>query len=90
MHLRTNWTLDDLARMVNPVTRGWIHYYGRYRRSQLYPTLRRIDEYLVRWLMHKYKRFKGSSGRAYAFLVTIKERQPALFAHWQVAALTAG
>jgi len=90
LHLRTNWTLDDLARMVNPVTRGWIHYYGRYRRSQLYPTLRRIDEYLVRWLMHKYKRFKGSSGRAYAFLVTIKERQPALFAHWQVAALTAG
>lgn len=64
--------------------------HGRYRRSQLYPTLRRIDEYLVRWLMHKYKRFKGCSGRAYAFLVGIKERQPALFAHWQVAALTAG
>ena len=90
LHLRTNWTLDDLARAINPVTRGWILYYGRFRRSQLYPTLRCIDEYLVRWLMRKYKRFKGHYGRACAFLAAIKERQPALFAHWQVSDLTAG
>jgi group II intron reverse transcriptase/maturase len=86
VHRRTNHTLEDLAREINPVTRGWINYYGRFYRSQLYSTLRCIDEYLVRWLMRKHKRFKGHYGRAYRFLlVEVKGRQPGLFAHWQLA-----
>ena len=27
---RNNQSLEDLARVVNPVVRGWINYYGRY------------------------------------------------------------
>jgi RNA-directed DNA polymerase len=87
---RTTLTLDDLAREINPVTRGWIRYYGRFTRSELYPTLRCIDLHLVRWLTRKYKRFKGHFGRAYGFLMSVKRRQPDLFAHWRPAALLAG
>jgi hypothetical protein len=34
---RTEVTLDDIARELNPMVRGWIAYYGQYTRSALYP-----------------------------------------------------
>jgi hypothetical protein len=33
MHRRSDKTLDDLARMINPHIRGWINYYGHFYRS---------------------------------------------------------
>ena len=49
-------TSADLARWINPIVRGWMNYYGAFYRSALYPLLRRINTYLMRWLMKKYKR----------------------------------
>jgi hypothetical protein len=31
--------------------------YGAFCRSELYPLLRRINSYLMRWLRNKYKRY---------------------------------
>lgn len=84
LHLRSGQTLADLARQINPIVRGWINYYGRFYRSRLISLLlRRIDEYLVRWAMRKYKRLRGRPRRAWRFLATVAGREPALFAHWQ-------
>ena len=41
--------LDDLARMLNPIIRGWIIYYSRFYQSALYLTLRYLDWCLARW-----------------------------------------
>jgi RNA-directed DNA polymerase len=30
IHRRTDLTLDDLARWLNPIVAGWINYYGRF------------------------------------------------------------
>ena len=46
---RTDLTLDDLARWLNPIVGGWMGYYGRYYRSELLPLLRRVSYYLRRW-----------------------------------------
>src|SRR5438876_5159049 len=83
LHLRNGLTLTDLARAVNPVVRGWINYYGRFYRSRLISLLRRIDDYLVRWAMKKYKRLRGHPPRARRMLASVHQREPALFAHWQ-------
>ena len=56
---RSDKTLSDLARMFNPIVRGWINYYGRFYKSWLYPVLRHINDGLVRWAMRKYKRLRG-------------------------------
>ncbi len=37
LHLRSDKAIEDLARMFNPIIRGWLQYYGRYYRSALYP-----------------------------------------------------
>ena len=49
IHLRVGANLADLARWMNPIVRGWMQYYGAFNRSALYPLLRRINTYLVRW-----------------------------------------
>jgi RNA-directed DNA polymerase len=84
LHLWTGATLTSMAREINPIVRGWINYYGRFYPSRLNNSLRRIDEYLVRWALRKYKRLKGRHGRAWRLLKDVVIRQPELFAHWRV------
>ena len=43
LHRRSDKSLDDLARMFNPMIRGWINYYSRFYKSALYPTLRHLN-----------------------------------------------
>ena len=40
IHRRTDLSLDDLARWLNPIVAGWINYYGRFYRTALDPLLR--------------------------------------------------
>ena len=49
LNRRSDLALKDLARMINPIVRGWINYYGRFYKSLLYPLLRRLNEHLARW-----------------------------------------
>ena len=45
---RNNQRLEDLARFVNPVVRGWMNYYGRFYRSKCVQVLRHLNEALGR------------------------------------------
>jgi len=84
LNCRSDKTLGDLARMFNKVVQGWINYYGRFYKSGLYPLLRRMNEYLVRWAKRKYKRLYGHTRRARRWLVRVARREPTLFAHWKL------
>ena len=61
VHVRSDKAIDDLARMWNPVLRGWIQYYGRFYKSALYPVFRHFDTTLARWAM---RNTRGSGGIA--------------------------
>ena len=84
LRCRIDKRIDDLARMFNPIIRGWINYYGRYYKSALYPTLCHLDRCLVRWARSKNKRLKHHQRRAEHWLRKVSLRDPALFAHWPV------
>ena len=84
LHLRSDKAIDDLARMWNPVLRGWIQYFGRFYKSALYPVFRHFNGLLVRWAMRKYKRLRQHRRRAEHWLGGIARREPGLFAHWQM------
>ena len=90
LHLWSGQSLADLAEAINPIVRGWINYYGRFYRSKLISLLRRIDEYLVRWAMRKYKRLRGHPTRAHGFLATVARREPELFVHPLGGGIVAG
>ena len=81
LHLLTGHTLDELARNINPIVRGWMRYYGAFYRTALDPLLRRINAYLVRYLRAKYRRLRPLK-KALACWQRITRQQPRLFAHW--------
>ncbi len=81
LHRRTGSSAADLARMINPVVRGWMAYYGAFYRSALYPVLHRINTYLLRWVMKKYRRLRTWK-KAIQSMKDAIERQPRYFAHW--------
>ena len=80
--MRSDKTLDDLARMFNAQIRGWINYYGAYYKSQMYPTLMQIDRKLALWATRKYKKLRGHRRRATHMLSRIARERLKLFAHW--------
>ena len=77
-------SLDDIARMLNPLLRGWIQYYGRYNPSALEIMLRYVNLTVLRWVMRKFKRFQGRKVGAANFLEKLVRIQPFLFEHWRI------
>jgi RNA-directed DNA polymerase len=81
LHRHNTWTLDQIARWINPIVRGWLQYYGKYYRSELYALCKRINTYLMRWARKKYKRLHGFK-KAHAWWTSVGARHPRLFTHW--------
>lgn len=87
VHLRSDKSMDDLARIFNPVLCGWINYYGGYCRSALSPVFRHFNRTLTRWAMRKYKRLRDHQRNATHWLGSVARREPELFAHWRLLGL---
>ena len=83
---RTDLSLEDLARKLNPVVRGWVNYYGSFRRSALSSVLNPLHYILVKWVRRKYRRFRWCPRRASQWLQRIRKKNPRMFAHWQLSA----
>jgi group II intron reverse transcriptase/maturase len=78
------WVSSDgreIAKLVNPKTRGWMAYYGAFYRSALHPVLHRVNTYLLRWLMNKYKKLRTWK-KAVQALAEAARNRPRYFAHW--------
>ena len=78
------WVTSDgpeIARFINPKIRGWMTYYGAFYRSALYPLFRRINTYLLRWSMKKYKKLR-SWRKAIRAMAEAAGNRPRYFAHW--------
>ncbi len=85
LHVRTRMSLFEIARLVNPIIRGWINYYSVYQRSSLTPVLRYINLALVKWVKWKYKNKAQYTRRARRWLGQVAKYHPGLFAHWPLA-----
>jgi RNA-directed DNA polymerase len=84
LHHRSDKALQELAKMYNPYIQGWINYYGNFYRTQLRPTLKRIDIYVIRWARRKFKRLRHQTKGARDWFAQLRQANPKLFAHWQL------
>ena len=82
LHHRSDKSLIELAQMYNPCIRGWITYYSHFYRTQLRPTLKRIDAYVIRWARRKFKRMRHQPKGARDWFDRLHRANPILFAHW--------
>jgi RNA-directed DNA polymerase len=84
IHRRSDMTFAEIIAFINTRVAGWAAYYGRFYKSALYAAFRGLNVYLMRWAMRKYKSLKHSRKKAWAWLESVEERFPALFAHWRL------
>lgn len=82
IHRRTGHTFAELARDINPVVRGWMQYYGAFYKTALYPLLRRINYYLMRWVRKKYRK-AGTYKKFHTRWKQVTAAWPNLFTHWK-------
>lgn len=79
-------SLEEIAKVQNPVLRGWIQYYGRFYRTELIRKLYRyLGDRIAAWLRQKYKRLRGHRLRSWRLLAKIRSGHCDLFAHWRRA-----
>jgi len=76
-------SIVGVAQFLNPMIRGWINYFGKFRISMLHKVFRLLNKRLVRWARKRYKRYKTSLKRGFQWLKTVQEQYPTLFYHWQ-------
>lgn len=90
LQLQNDKTLEDLARMVNPMLRGWLNYYGRFYPSALRQIWRNVNRYLVRWVRRKFKHFSNHKQRARRYLDQLARLNPRLFVPWELGVFPLG
>jgi len=73
-----------VAHFLNPKIRGWINYYGMFRKSELNKVFQLLRKRLVRWARMRYKRYKTRLNKACEWLERIRKQYPTLFRHWEV------
>lgn len=72
-----------IAHKINPMIRGWVRYFSRYRKSELNRVFQLLRQRLVRWARRRYKRYRTSLNRAYKWLERVRKQYPNLFYHWE-------
>ncbi|WP_051254246.1 group II intron maturase-specific domain-containing protein [Arenibacter latericius] len=76
-------SIENCARILNPIIRGWINYYGGFRMSSLTSIFRYINDKLTRWVMRKFKSLHRRKTRAGIWLKNLYLKKNDLFVHWK-------
>ena len=74
----TSCSGQELANMLKKKIIGWINYYGKFRRSELYGVFTILDNAIVKWIKKKYKII--SSRKAYKKFNELRKAK--IFVHY--------
>jgi RNA-directed DNA polymerase len=84
LQLKCDCELADLSAQFNAVLRGWKGYYARYNASAMSAVWLHMNDYLVRWLMRKYKSLARHKARAWQALAQLGQVNRDAFVHWSL------
>jgi RNA-directed DNA polymerase len=79
-HVNLSWR--QLTRWIGPVIRGWMSYYGRFNRSELYPLLKLVNYHVRQWLRNKYRRLRRDKALLRAW-ERVTAQYPDALPHWR-------
>lgn len=72
-------TLEEVAEDLNPVIRGMMNYYHKFRKSDMRAVWRQLNARLLKWVKWEKGLYKKASIR---YLKTKYKENPNLFLHW--------
>ena len=79
----TNRSILQIAEFFNAKIRGWINYYGKFRKHRLNAVFRIFERRLIEWARRRYKRLGRSYIKASKWFYRFKKLNNKLFAHWE-------
>jgi RNA-directed DNA polymerase len=83
-----HFSIEEVARILNLVLRGWIQYYARfYKTEMIHKLYHYLDDRIAAWLRQKYKKLRGRRLRSWRLLARLRRQRSDLFAHWQRASV---
>ncbi len=82
-HRWTSNTIEGIAAELNPKFRGWLNYYGKFRKSAMSFIFYNFHRRLLKWIMNRYKALRNNIGKAYGMLMRIRKAKPTLFEPWK-------
>ena len=83
-HRWVHFPISKIAELLRLKIRGWLNYYGKYRKSAMRKLFRVLHVRLTKWIRNKYRRFRRKHWYfAYKHLQGIAKNYPNLFEHWQ-------
>lgn len=83
--LRTRWSersLEWFAERLNPKIRGWLNYYTKFSRYEVYDVFYYLNQRIQKWIANKYK-IRGSRKVRVKYQM-IQAAHPELFYHWRL------
>ncbi len=83
VYKRSDLSIFDIAAFCNPKIRGWIGYYGKFYRSELYQIFMQFNKSLFQWACRKYKKLRGNKRKGFQWLKNLARTHPNLFEHWK-------
>ena len=81
-HRWSTATIEQLAEKFNPKLRGWLHYYGKYKRYEMNRVFRVFHFRLMKWVLNRYKSLKRSRVKGFQWIRKLRKEQPGIFYHW--------
>ena len=84
LHRWVHFPISRIAELLKLKIRGWINYYGKFRKSEMRKVFRVLNLRLAKWVSNKYRRFRRRHWYyAYKYLQGISKDYPNLFEHWK-------
>jgi group II intron reverse transcriptase/maturase len=76
--------LSKIASLLKLKIRGWINYFGKFRKSEMGKLFRFLNLRLAKWVRNKYRKFRRKHWYvSYKYLKGISRDYPNLFEHWK-------
>jgi hypothetical protein len=76
-------SIVGVALYLEPLIRGWINYYGKFRITELKPVFLLLRQRIVWWARKRYKRYKTNMIKAYRWIDRVQKQFPNLFYQWR-------
>lgn len=80
IHKWSGTDIQKLAKFLAPKLRGWLHYYGKFRISEMQRVFRLLNIRLAKWARNRYK--LKTYSKSYGWLKRIMKFYPNTFVHW--------
>lgn len=80
----TGSEIKDIAKLLNPIIRGWLNYFSAYCKTEVGYSMKCINNRLRIWAERKYKLLKNHTTKAWKWLQSETESNSALFVHWKM------